>query len=50
MASAKQLAGQPLPDFVVERMKLWDEYKALAEKDAAGTPPLSLNSPCREFG
>jgi hypothetical protein len=36
MASSKALASQPLPAFVVERMKLWDELKAQAEAAAAG--------------
>lgn len=35
MASAKDLASQPLPAFVVDRMKLWDELKAEAEQKAA---------------
>ena len=37
MASAKEVASAPLPAFVVERMKLWDELRAAAQEAAAGT-------------
>lgn len=41
MASKQAKAEAPLPAFVVERMKLWDELKAEADSAAAGTssPP-----------
>lgn len=37
MASSKGQADKPLPQFVVDRIKIWDELKAEADKAAAGT-------------
>lgn len=47
MASAKEVASAPLPAFVVERMKLWDELRAAAQEAAAALPqvPIKITLP-----
>lgn len=42
MAAPKGQADQALPQFVVERIKVWDELKAEADKAAAGTTTSPL--------
>lgn len=44
MAAPKGKAELPLPQFVVDRIKVWDELKAEADKAAAGTTIHSFES------
>lgn len=47
MASAKSLAAKPLPQFVADRIKVWDELKAKADEASAGACGVSANlRPC----
>lgn len=47
MASAKSLAAKPLPQFVADRIKVWDELKAKADEASAALPknPIKITLP-----